>query len=54
MEEQKKKNYEEEKAKTLAKYSESEHFSLETGLRRDHDAVMEDLKKQVPRSAWNR
>ena len=31
----------------MAKYSESDHFSLETGARRDHEAVMDDLKKKA-------
>lgn len=47
VEEQKKKRMEEEKAKVLSKYTEADHFSLETGARRDHEAVMEDLKKKV-------
>lgn len=47
VEEEKKKKYEEEKAKVLAKYREDDHFSLETGARRDHEVVMEDLKKKV-------
>lgn len=47
VEEQKKKRMEEEKAKVLSKYSEADHFSLETSARRDHEAVMEDLKKKV-------
>eukprot|EP00434_Breviolum_minutum_P013022 symbB.v1.2.011473.t1/scaffold770.1/size163962/9 len=47
VEEQKKKRMEEEKAKVLSKYSDADHFSLETSARRDHEAVMEDLKKKV-------
>ncbi|CAJ1340443.1 unnamed protein product [Effrenium voratum] len=47
VEEQRKKKLEEEKARVQSKYTESDHFSLETGARRDHEAEMELLKKKV-------
>eukprot|EP00931_Biecheleriopsis_adriatica_P086494 TRINITY_DN61158_c0_g1_i1.p1 TRINITY_DN61158_c0_g1~~TRINITY_DN61158_c0_g1_i1.p1 ORF type:complete len:781 (-),score=272.06 TRINITY_DN61158_c0_g1_i1:166-2508(-) len=47
VEEEKKRKLEDEKAKVAAKYSPSDHFSLETGVRRDHAGEFEELRNKV-------
>eukprot|EP00931_Biecheleriopsis_adriatica_P044804 TRINITY_DN25666_c0_g1_i1.p1 TRINITY_DN25666_c0_g1~~TRINITY_DN25666_c0_g1_i1.p1 ORF type:complete len:801 (-),score=218.62 TRINITY_DN25666_c0_g1_i1:123-2450(-) len=47
VEESKKKSLEEHRQKVQAKYSEEDHFKLETANRRDYDAKFQELKQEV-------